>query len=93
MTLKRFRELVALAPFRGDRFGVHRILAFIDIELIRERGPDFPAPEMLWDDNGMLVCSEEDDVAIYFGCRIDGWWIVDPPRVPEPVSEEGDINA
>ena len=85
MTLQRFRELVTLVPFRNDRFGVqNRLLSFIDRELIALRGPEADAPQILWDDHGMMVYSEDDQVAIYFGARIEGMWLV--PHRPPPAT-------
>jgi hypothetical protein len=93
MTLTRFRELVALIPFRNDRFGVqNRLLSFIDRELIDIRGPEAEAPKVLWDDHGVTIYSEYDEVAIYFGARVEGHWVAMPKRAPEPSNErEGDV--
>ena len=91
MTLQRFLELCQGVPFGYDKFGrQNRLLNYIARELIEVYGFEAIAPEVLWDDDGMLVLADHaaDVVRVVHGIREEGWWLRRPLRSLESISGE-----
>lgn len=75
MTLKQLRDTVSTMPVDTNRFGaVDHFVAWLDWAMIPDRGEDSEAPWLIWDDDGMIMIQDGEQLSIIFGCRREGKW-------------------
>lgn len=93
MTLTELREQVSSQPVRPSRFyELDRLISYLDRTLIPQRGGDSLAPELLWNDDGVVMLQEGDTIRLFFGGRLEGWWMA-MPKEPISSDRESEIAA